>query len=784
MGEVTAQPVRAGRVTRAETFTVVGVVQGVGFRPHVHRVASSLGLGGWVANERGHVRVHVEGQEADIERFAERLVLEAPSSSSIASVERASAAVETRDGLPEVFRIVASEAGHDPDRDLAIGPDLATCPDCLAELLDPANPRHRYPFINCTACGPRYTIVEGLPYDRERTSMRGFELCASCSAEFEDPSDRRFHAQPNACPECGPSLSWCGPDGGVLAMKDDALVAASEALRAGKIVAVQGIGGFHLMVRADDAQAVARLRERKQRGDRPFAVLFTDADDVRARLGADLVSDQELELLASPAAPIVLIRAEQAAGVVPEVAPASPDLGCFVASNPIHHLLLRDVGAPLVATSGNRRSEPLATEAAEAFERLAGIADAFLTHDRPIVRPVDDSIVRAIDGEPLVLRRARGFAPLAIDWDALPSGGVDLALGPHMKNTVAIRSGRRVVFSPHIGDLDTPLARDHHERSTDDLQELVQAEPERFVCDLHPDYASTQAAERRTNSPVRVQHHVAHAWAAALDHGLDGPFLALTWDGTGFGEDGTVWGGEAFARDGDGLQRVASFEPFPLPGGERAVREPWRVAVGLIEAAFGKDAPEALLREPRRYADAVQPNAFALTRQIARGNAPLTSSVGRLFDAVAAILGLTGHNTFEAEAPQRLEWLATQHGDAAPYPVELNDAAPARLTARPWLSALAEDLDRGTPHAEIAARFHATLAQAAVLIARRSGHSQVALTGGCFQNRLLLERTLHALRSDGRQPLPPRRVPPGDGGVAAGQLVAAALGATRTSAQA
>ncbi|MEM6671360.1 MAG: carbamoyltransferase HypF [Planctomycetota bacterium] len=777
MPEATVSSVHGARGVRAEVLLVTGVVQGVGFRPHAHRLATSLGLAGTVANGPDGVEVFVQGDPAALDAFARGIVDRAPHAAVVDRLQRTS--TETRSVTD--FRVVESIASL--DRGLSIGPDLATCDACLAELFDPNDRRYRYPFLNCTNCGPRYTIAVDLPYDRPNTTMASFEMCAECHDEYGDPSDRRFHAQPTACPDCGPTLAWhdqsASMDGVV---GEDALQAAVAALREGRIVAVQGIGGFHLMVRADDTAAIGRLRERKKRGDKPFAVLFRNVDDVRERLGEGILQDVEAELLASPAAPIVLVRARRARGVSRAVAPASPDLGCFVASNPLHHLLLADLGRPVVATSGNRRDEPIAIGPEEARERLAGIADAFLVHDRPIVRPVDDSIVRVIAGRPTVLRRARGYAPLAFDWDALPETGVDLALGAHQKATVGLRVGQRVVLSPHIGDLESLPARAFHERAARDLQELVGRRAERVVCDRHPDYASTQLAERWVPSPIRVQHHAAHVWAAALEHDLDGPFFAAAWDGTGLGDDGTIWGGEFFARDGEVPRRVGSFEPFALPGGERAVREPWRAALGLLETAYAGDPPAALTKALRSYADEGPPNAYELVRGVVRAGAPMTSSVGRLFDAVAALLGVSGRVCFEAEAAQRLEAIAFEAGPAPPYPFTVQSADPSepwRVPSRDWLEAMAEDLEAGSDASFIAARFHETLARVVTACAARAGEKSVVLTGGCFQNRVLLERAAELLREDGRRPLWPRRIPCGDGGVAVGQLVSAALDPTQ-----
>ncbi len=756
----------------ARRFRIRGVVQGVGFRPFVHRIAVARGLTGSVGNDADGVFVVVEGDPARVDDFAQALRREAPAAARIEDVQTEPLVPAGLAGFTIEASVVAGRSAAQP---LAVGPDLSTCPDCLRELFDPADRRHRYPFLNCTACGPRYTIVVDVPYDRERTAMAGFALCADCAREYADPADRRFHAEPTACPVCGPQPSFTDRDGVVLAERDAAVGAAVDSLRAGQVVAVLGLGGFHLMVRADDPAAVATLRQRKRRGDKPFAVLFADLEAVRAEVP---VSPGEAELLQGPAAPIVLLaRRGPCRRICEAVAPGAPDLGAMLANNPLQHLLCRGVGVPLVATSGNLRDEPLCITPAEGLLRLGSLADAFLVHDRPILRPIDDSIVQVVAGEVVVLRRARGYAPLAFDWDRLPEHGVDLATGPHTKNTVALRTGRRVVLSPHVGDLTTVAARDHHERALDDLQQLLGVQAERVVCDTHPDYASTLSAERRSAAPLRVPHHAAHAFALALEHRLTAPFLAVTWDGTGHGDDGTVWGGE-FLRV-DPLAGVAAREgriaPFALPGGESAVAEPWRIAAGLC---LGLE-PELRDFAERRLFEAAGLAASDLRRvQAIAGVGPQTSSAGRLFDALGALVAGVGVATHEAAAARALTALAWRAEPGLDVPRATPAATGGLLDFDPCqpFAAAVRSLRCGDSAAVVARAFHDTLVAWILAMADRFRPLDIGLTGGCFQNRLLAESAVRALRDAGHRVWFAQRIPPNDGGVAAGQLVGAAFG--------
>jgi hydrogenase maturation protein HypF len=742
--------------------TVRGGVQGVGFRPHAWRLAGELALGGWVGNTAEGVSIEVEGRAEAIEAFVRDLEARAPARARIESLEVR--ALEPRGERGFVIR----PSERDGPRSAAILPDLATCPDCLRELLEPRDRRHRYPFINCTQCGPRYSLVQGLPYDRARTTMRAFAMCPACRSEYDDPADRRFHAQPNACPRCGPQLALWDKAGNALAARDEALRGAAQCLREGGIVAVKGLGGFHLMVDARDTAAVARLRARKRRPDKPFALMFPDLDSIRAQCEANAL---ETALLTSSQAPIVLLRRRRdAAGLAREIAPGSPELGAMLPYTPLHHLLMRELGFPVVATSGNLSEEPIAFDERAALERLGAMADLFLGHDRPIARPVEDSVVRVVLGRELVLRRARGYAPYPLP--VLEGAPVLLATGAHMKCTVSLVAAGGIVTSAHIGDLDTPEARSAYARAAEDLEALYEAAPVAIACDPHPDYFSTRFAEQTGLPRVPVQHHLAHVAACMAENGLRGPVLGVAWDGTGDGGDGTVWGGEFLLVEAPGrVRRVAHLAHFRLPGGERAVREPRRAALGALHEA-GLGCPDDL----PPVAGFPEEERKVLRAMLAQGiQAPLTSSAGRLFDAVASLLGLRQLASFEGQAAMELEWACDQDAASLPdYAIALEGDAPIRLDWRPMLAAIVRDLRGGVPAGTIATAFHRALATAIAEVARRAGIHQVALTGGCFQNRILLQRSVEALRAAGLEPFWHRQVPPNDGGLSVGQAAWAA----------
>ena len=765
---------RAGRATAViarARLVVRGAVQGVGFRPFVYRLAASAGLRGWVLNSAEGVFIEVEGERPAVDDFLVRLERERPPRAAVHSLETTFLDPAGYDG----FEIRPSEEGGPATA--VVMADIATCPACLADMADPANRRHRYPFTNCTNCGPRFSIIEALPYDRPATSMRAFEMCADCRREYEDPLDRRFHAQPNACPACGPRLALWDARGATVAVEDAALVAAAAAIRAGRVVAVKGLGGFHLVTLATDEAAVARLRARKHREEKPLALMYPSLEAACVHCE---ISPLEARLLASPEAPIVLLaRRAPGADVAPSVAPRSPSLGVMLPYTPLHHLLLAEVGAPVVATSGNRADEPISTDEREALVRLEGLADDFLVHDRPIVRHVDDSIARVLLGRELVVRRARGYAPLPVPLraDAPPM----LAVGAHLKNTVAVTSGRQAFISQHIGDLETAEAAAAFHEVIGSLERLYRVAPAMVAADMHPDYLSSKFARGLGVPVVEVQHHVAHVAACLAENELDGPALGVAWDGTGYGPDGTVWGGEFLATDGRSFRRAATFRGFRLPGGERAIREPRRSAIGALFELAGADVASRRDLAPVRAFDAA--GLAVLVRMLERGlNAPMTSSVGRLFDAVAALLDLRQISTFEGQAAMELEF-AVPAGDAPPgdYGFDLthggggDDRWGAALVVdwRPTVAAILDDIGRGMPAGRIAARFHDTLAGIIVAVARRVDEPKVLLTGGCFQNRHLTERAVTRLEAAGFRPYWHQRVPPNDGGISLGQIVVA-----------
>jgi hydrogenase maturation protein HypF len=750
-------------------LTVRGVVQGVGFRPFVHAAATARGLSGWVRNRADGVRLEVEGPEPVVRGFVEALPREAPPAARIERIEVAELLPRHEPG----FHILDSEPEASPR--LSVPADLATCPECLAEVASPGERRHRYPFTNCTRCGPRWSLIESLPYDRPRTSMKGFALCADCQAEYEDPRDRRFHAQPIACPACGPRVRLLSPEGARLEEGEAALRGAVEAVLAGRVLALQGLGGFHLLVDATRPEAVALLRERKHRPEKPFAVMFPSREALRE---ACEVSRAEEEVLGAPEAPILLARKRAGGGGGPHlaeaVAPGNPWLGALLPYTPLHRLLFDMAGRPLVCTSGNLSDEPLCLEPAEALERLRGIADRFLVHDRPIVRPVDDSVVRMGPEGPQVLRRARGYAPLPV---AL--GGQRpcvLGLGGQLKATVALAVGGQAVVSQHLGDLGSVQGARLLERTVEDLLRMLDARPEVIACDLHPDYASTRLAERLAGAwgvpLLRVQHHHAHVAACLAEHGLSGPVLGLAWDGAGLGTDGVLWGGEALAVEGARFRRVAHLRPFALPGGERALREPRRAALGLLHEVLGAGAVAHL-------GNAFTPReAEVLVGMLARGvQSPRTTSVGRLFDAVAALSGVQARAGFEGQAAMALEFAAGEEV-AEPYPLPLRDGEPAVADWEPLLRALLEDRERGASPGHMAARFHGALVSLAEAVALRVGLPRVVLSGGCFQNLRLLCAVRERLRARGFEVWMPRRYPPNDGGLSLGQVAVAAYGDT------
>ena len=823
MNNPAAQSLSARRLA----ITVRGVVQGVGFRPFVYNAAHARGLRGWVQNEAGAVQIEVEGESAAVEDFVKALRHAPPPQARIEAMEVAPIPC-TADTDGE-FRIRPSGKRGAPGP--TIPADLGTCAECLEEIRTSGERRYQYPFTNCTNCGPRWSIIETLPYDRPRTSMARFAMCPSCRSQYENPADRRFHAQPIACPECGPQLGVIDADGSPGATGQEALGQAARAILSGQTVALKGLGGFQLVCDATNRKAVALLRQRKRRPDKPFAVMLASVDEVRARCE---VSDDEAATLQSPQAPILLLRRKEGSGekrkaesgkralvcdhrlplsafrfplspplipLAPEIAPGNPYLGVMLPYSPLHHLLMAAVGRPVVCTSGNLSEEPMAIATEDALDRLRGFADLFLVHDRPIVRPVDDSVARFGPHGLQLLRRARGYAPLPIDVGI--SGPIVLAVGGHLKNAVALSLGSQVVLSPHVGDLDNVLSVEVHQRVIEDLVRFFRVAPQVVACDLHPDYASTRHAEKlaaQWGVPlVRVQHHEAHLAACVAEHRLGGAVLGFSWDGTGYGTDGTVWGGEAIEWDGSGLRRLAHLRQFSLPGGDRAVREPRRSALGVLFEILGPAAEEHAAAWFRPEELKVLLRSLGRPRLSAR-----TSSMGRLFDAVAALCGLPTAVSFEGQAAMALEYAADAECHEA-YPLPLCVAQPPSAVVQsvgvpllrrssaasqsdrtacpapssgspvigdwePMIRQVLADRAAGEPVARISARFHNALADWAVAVARRWGGSQVVLSGGCFQNALLTQRVQSRLAQAGFNIFTHRQVPPGDGGIPLGQV--------------
>jgi hydrogenase maturation protein HypF len=724
---------------------VRGAVQGVGFRPFVYRLARELGLRGSVSNSVQGVVIDLEGDAGARDEFVARMQSEAPVCATIRRVERTD--VPAR-GAGE-FEIVASGEG-DISRPGEVLPDLATCDDCLAEVRDPANRRYQYPFTNCTHCGPRYSIVHALPYDRKHTTMSGFTMCVACQAEYDDPCDRRFHAQPNACPVCGPKVAFGEFDG------PEAMEAAAVAIRDGLIVAVKGIGGFHLVVDATNPEAIGRLRARKHRPDKPLAVMFPDLASVETECETEPL---ESSLLRSPAAPIVLLRRRAGSRLPDELAPGNPWLGVFLPYSPLHHILLDLLGGPVVMTSGNLSDEPICIENDEALARLGGVADCFLTHDRPIERAVDDSLIRIVAGRELMLRRSRGYAPAPVEMD------VDLtpviALGGDMKNTICVASGDRAFLSQHHGDLATAASHEAFLKHLGDLPGLCRVGPLVVACDLHPGYHSSRAADGRGLPVVQVQHHHAHIAACLAENGVHEEVLGVSWDGTGFGPDETIWGGEFLRATQTDYERIAHLRTFLLPGGEKAVREPRFVALGMLHELEipVRDTPLASAFEEQEL-------RIAATMMEKGINSPRTSSAGRLFDGVAALLGIRRRNAFEGQAAMELEFAIEGDGQAYAVWEQAGDWEPI-------VRGILEDLGKGVPAGMIAGRFHSSMVELIMVAARGAGLRKVALSGGCFQNRSLTEIAISRLEEEGFEPLWHRFVPPNDGGLAIGQAVIA-----------
>ncbi len=739
---------------------VEGTVQGVGFRPFVYRAATELGLSGWVLNDSRGVLIEAEGERAALDALLGRLRSNPPPLAVVERVVDEALATTGESG----FRITKSEDSGEADA--AVSPDVATCDDCLAELMDPEDRRYRYPFANCTNCGPRFTIVRGVPYDRPLTTMAPFEMCDLCRAEYDDPLDRRFHAQPNACAVCGPALILLDRAGRAVAGGNEAsLEAAVLALAEGRILAVKGLGGYHLACRADEEGVVAELRARKHREDKPFALM---APSVEAALELAELDDAAGALLVSRERPIVLAPRRVEADVAPSVAPASRELGVMLPYSPLHHLLLADAGAVLVMTSANASDEPIAYRDEDALERLTEIADLFLAHDRAIETRTDDSVVRVVGERPMFLRRSRGYVPRDLPLDTRRPV---LACGAELKSTFCLARDGRAWVGHHIGDLKNYETLRSFTDGIAHFERLFAVRPELVAHDLHPEYLSTKyALEREGVETVGVQHHHAHLAACLAEHREADPAVGVIFDGTGYGTDGTVWGGELLLGDARGFERAAHLHPVRMPGGERAIRQPWRMACAWLLEALGPEPPL-----PPLLAGLVSEEEWAKVAQLAESGlaSPVTTSAGRLFDAVAALCGVRAEVNYEGQAAIELEG-AADPAERRGYPLPGTEVLDARETVRAMLA----DLGAGISVPTVAARFHNGVAEgvarACAEIAGAEGVGRVVLSGGVFQNRLLVERTAEALERSGLDVLTPRLLPPNDGGIAFGQAAVAA----------
>jgi len=738
----------------ARKLILGGRVQGVGFRPFVYRVAHRCGVQGWVRNRAGEVEVLVQGNPELLRRFRDALVTEAP---PLAQPKVLSERTVAPEAIAD-FQILVSEAAF--SEHIHLPPDYFACEECLAEINNSQDRRFRYPFINCTQCGPRYTLIERLPYDRANTSMARFPLCPQCTAEYTDPSDRRFHAEPLACPECGPRLEYCtfGSD----AQFDAAALSATiDTLRSGKIVAVKGIGGYHLLCDAANSAAVISLRTRKKRPDKPLAVMFPLQPDLASLRRATAPHPIHEAMLRDPVRPVVLVPKSVGCDLAPEIAPDSAEIGAMLPYSPLHHLLLADFGAPLVATSGNISGEPVLTDNTMAEMRLAAVADAFLHHNRRIVRPADDPVYRVIADKPRPIRLGRGNAPLEIELPFSVPRPL-LALGGHLKNTVALGWGSRVVVSPHLGDMDTPRGLGLLKTVTTDLQSLYGVCAETVLCDAHPGYATTRLAPELGLPVIKIFHHEAHASALAGEFHQNSDWLIFTWDGAGFGRDGTIWGGEALLGRPGHWHRVATMRPFALLGGDRAACEPWRNALALCWEA-GMDWENC-----KRETSVLR---HAWTRKL---NCPPTSSIGRLFDAAAALLGLVSEASYEGQAASHLEAICAEGAEPITLPLFRRTTGIWESDWRPLLDCLQDT--RQHPSAR-AAVFHATLAELLLAQARalreEYGVRQLGLTGGVFQNRVLCERVLCGTQREGFSLSIPERLPCNDASLSFGQIIEA-----------
>jgi len=744
-----------------------GAVQGVGFRPFIYRLATFLNLTGWINNNTGGVVIEVEGDQQALLEFTQRIQSNKPARAIINSIT-----TEYAEPLGyRAFEIKESDSAE--DKSAWILPDIATCDLCREEIFDPANRRYLYPFTNCTNCGPRYSIIQSLPYDRPNTTMKNFILCPECRREYDNPGNRRFHAQPNACPVCGPHIWLTDENGRVICEKNRALEETVDFLNKGKIIALKGIGGFQLLADAGNETVLKRLRRAKSRDEKPFALMFPDMDSIRYYCN---LTAAEQACLASPEAPIVLLKRKPGhkagdKGISELVAPDNPFWGIMLPYSPLHLILMSLYKKPVIATSGNIKDEPICIHNDEAIQALHGIADFFLLHDRPIARYVDDSVVRIISGHISVMRRARGYAPLPVTVNhTLPPA---LAVGAHFKNTIAVAKNSNIFPSHHIGDLETKKANNAFTRAVTDLKEMYNIDPRIIVCDKHPDYSSSQFAAKFNGKIIRLQHHVAHVLSCMAENGVSPPVLGFAWDGTGYGDDGTIWGGECLVINYNSYERSAYLRPFPLPGGDKAIKEPKRAAFGLLYHILGDNIKNY------SFLPVLQQFSSGETRVLKQMldkkiNSPLTSSIGRLFDVVSSLLDVQHINTFEGQAAIKLEnlaWGAENETGIYENNINKNDRQWI-IDWEPLIMSVIAGISSGTDPEIIAARFHNTLADMIFQLAKKTGINKIALSGGTFQNKFLTEKVVAGLQNRNYTVYRHKKIPPNDGGISVGQIFA------------
>lgn len=753
-------------------IAIRGVVQGVGFRPFIYKLANELDLKGYVLNNSTGVFIEVEGNETVLRNFLLRIETDKPKLSVITSLEHS-----FLDPIGcSKFEIRESEENKDVSA--LILPDIAVCDDCLKEMFDPMDRRYLYPFINCTNCGPRFSIINSLPYDRPNTSMKIFEMCDKCRDEYENPFNRRFHAQPTACPDCGPQLFLWDENGKILAVKHEALKQTAELILKGNIIALKGLGGFHLIADSTNDEVVNKLRKRKHREEKPLALMFPDFESIKELCE---VSETEERVLKSPESPIILLKKVSGINnpvkrISESVAPRNPYLGVMLPYTPLHHLLMKELNIPIVATSANLSEEPICIDEYEALERLNGIADYFLVHNRPIVRHVDDSIVRVILNRELVMRRARGYAPLPVivyeKYDSQKKKTL-LAVGGHLKNTIALKKGNNIFISQHIGDLSTEESNKTFKKVISDFQLLYDVRADEIISDVHPEYISTKYAKDLGENLEQVQHHYAHIVACRFENQIEGEALGVSWDGTGYGNDGTVWGGEFFLTDDSSYKHFAQLRQFMLPGSEKAIKEPRRSLAGILFEIAGP----TFINE---FSDLLE-NKFGsadiglITNMLLKKiNSPFTSSVGRLFDAVSSLCDICDKSNYEGQAAMMLEF-ATRFDEAGVYPFNVFESDKLIIDWQPMVISIINDYRKDMDSSIIAAKFHNTLAMMILEIAKESGLNKVVLSGGCFQNAILTERTINLLQKNQYQVYWHQRVPPNDGGIALGQIAASLM---------